>query len=526
MGLFGFGKKNNEGGLMDAIRCDEKDFLIWKWRPAGQEANSTKKENAIRTGSSLNVRPGQAAIFLYPNTSGEYDVIIGPYNDIIKTDNMPVLANIIGAAYDGGTPFQAEVYFISLSEGMSLDFTIPFFSIFPSQPEYKMYELEVAVDGNLMFATAPSREEYRWQFDQAGRTDDFEQYRKAQLKDQLKGLFEKWDGSDTTIAELKKRMEGMVTAEVASRFANLPPEVFALDLNRLRKEWGQFMLANMFPQLRRSFGIWPVQLNITDIRFNQGAQGYLKLKRVTEDQSFRINLQNEENVLSQLATDAAVRNGMVVRQANIQMDHQEDMLGRMREEAQFAQRMQTESTAHRTNLASETAYLGAHTVNVQGSVMQTGMESMGQMGNMDFGSGGGMNPAGMMMGMGMASGMAGQMGQMMGNMGNAFNNQVAQASAPTPPPMPGQTPPAPPTPQAAAYFVLINNQQTGPCDMNAIRQMIGAGQMNAQTMVWANGMPQWAAAGTVPALAPLFQAPPTPPTPPMPGSVPPPPPTM
>jgi hypothetical protein len=137
-----------------------------------------------------------------------------------------------------------------------------------------------------------------------------------------------------------------------------------------------------------------------------------------------------------------------------------------------------------------------------------------------------MNPAGMMMGMGMASGMAGQMGQMMGNMGNAFNTQVAQAGAPTPPPMPGQTPPAPPTPQAAAYFVLINNQQTGPCDMNAIRQMIGAGQMNAQTMVWANGMPQWAAAGTVPALAPLFQAPPTPPTPPMPGSVPPPPPTM
>ena len=130
------------------------------------------------------------------------------------------------------------------------------------------------------------------------------------------------------------------------------------------------------------------------------------------------------------------------------------------------------------------------------------------------------------MGMGMASGMAGQMGQMMGNMGNAFNNQVAQASAPTPPPMPGQTPPAPPMPQAATYFVLINNQQTGPCDMNAIRQMIGAGQMNAQKMVWANGMPQWAAAGTVPALAPLFQAPPTPPTPPMPGSVPPPPPTM
>ena len=30
MGLF---NRKKEGGMMDAIRCDEKDFLIWKWRP-------------------------------------------------------------------------------------------------------------------------------------------------------------------------------------------------------------------------------------------------------------------------------------------------------------------------------------------------------------------------------------------------------------------------------------------------------------------------------------------------------------
>ena len=42
MGLFGFGKKN-EGGLMDVIRCDEQEYLVWKWRPSG-DANSTKKD--------------------------------------------------------------------------------------------------------------------------------------------------------------------------------------------------------------------------------------------------------------------------------------------------------------------------------------------------------------------------------------------------------------------------------------------------------------------------------------------------
>lgn len=56
MGLFG--KKDaqpkiNEGGLMDSIRCDETDYLIWKWRPKGEDVNTTKKENAIRWGSII-----------------------------------------------------------------------------------------------------------------------------------------------------------------------------------------------------------------------------------------------------------------------------------------------------------------------------------------------------------------------------------------------------------------------------------------------------------------------------------------
>ena len=39
MGLF---SNKSEGGLMDVIRCDEQEYLVWKWRPSG-EANTTKK---------------------------------------------------------------------------------------------------------------------------------------------------------------------------------------------------------------------------------------------------------------------------------------------------------------------------------------------------------------------------------------------------------------------------------------------------------------------------------------------------
>lgn len=58
MALFG---KKSEGGLMDVIRCDEKEYLVWKWRPSGA-VNSTNKENAIRYGSSLRVKDGELAV--------------------------------------------------------------------------------------------------------------------------------------------------------------------------------------------------------------------------------------------------------------------------------------------------------------------------------------------------------------------------------------------------------------------------------------------------------------------------------
>jgi hypothetical protein len=73
-------------------------------------------------------------------------------------------------------------------------------------------------------------------------------------------------------------------------------------------------------------------------------------------------------------------------------------------------------------------------------------------------------------------------------------------------------------PTAANYMLAINGQQYGPYNMQQMQQMAQSGQINAQVMVWTQGMPGWAAAGSVPELAHLFMAtpPPMPPTPPMP----------
>jgi hypothetical protein len=79
----GFFSKKEEGGFMDVIRCDEPEYLVWKWRPSGAE-NSTIKENAIRYGSSLRVKEGEIAVFVYKQNDGSiHDFLLGPHNQKI-----------------------------------------------------------------------------------------------------------------------------------------------------------------------------------------------------------------------------------------------------------------------------------------------------------------------------------------------------------------------------------------------------------------------------------------------------------
>ena len=92
-----FGKKT--GGLMDEIRCDEKSYLIWKWHPSGLEVNKNNRENGIRWGSPLRVKDGEVAVFVYKQNNNAMDFIEGPYDDILKTNNLPIIADIIGLAY-------------------------------------------------------------------------------------------------------------------------------------------------------------------------------------------------------------------------------------------------------------------------------------------------------------------------------------------------------------------------------------------------------------------------------------------
>lgn len=76
----------------------------------------------FRTGSQVIVRDNQAAVFF---RDGQALDTFGPGRHTITTANIPLLVNLIGAAFSGESPFKAEVYFVSLREFTDLKWGTP-----------------------------------------------------------------------------------------------------------------------------------------------------------------------------------------------------------------------------------------------------------------------------------------------------------------------------------------------------------------------------------------------------------------
>ena len=59
----------------------------------------------------------------------------------------------------------------------------------------------------------------------------------------------------------------------------------------------------------------------------------------------------------------------------------------------------------------------------------------------------------------------------------------------------------PPLPSGPSYFVALDGKQAGPFDLGALQAKAAEGSLRRETLVWKQGMPAWAAAGTVAELA-------------------------
>ena len=111
--------------------------------------------------------------------------------------------------------------------------------------------------------------------------------------------------------------------------------------------------------------------------------------------------------------------------------------------------------------------------------------------------------AGTYMGVGMGFGMGNALGNVVG--GSVSNSVGASVNNPGP-----QVPPPPPQ---ASFYVAKNGQTVGPFAMDALRQMVGSGEINRETYVYKVGGTAWVKATDAAELAQLFALmPPPPPT--------------
>lgn len=447
MALFG---KKTEGGLMDVIRCDEQEYLVWKWRPSG-EANSTKKENAIRYGSSLQVKDGEIAVFVYKQKDGEMqDYILGPHDQTIKTANFPILTSIVGAAFGGSSPFQAEIYYINLSGNVQIRFGIPYFDVF--DPRFLDFAVPMAVRGTITFNIT----DYKG-FIKLNRLINFE------------------------LDDFKKQIKDAVTKYIKGVVTNIPADngIPVLQMERKILEINDLVSKYLGSRLETDFGVNMKGLDIAALEVDKEAEGYAELRKVTAEQTTK-------TVGAQ--TDINIKNLEDIQEINAM--NMNETLRIQREEAQRAQKLQTEGQN-----------ISVHQLNQQTVVSKTAAESMGKMGSGGgSGSGGSMDPGSMMASMAMGGAVGGGLANGVGDMMKGMNEQK-------------QTPPPPPS---VLYMVSVGGNQSGPFNMEQLKQFVSTGEFTKQTFVWKQGMDNWVEAGTVQELAGLFTANTPPPPPPAP----------
>lgn len=432
MGLFDRNKKN--GGFMDQIRCDEPSYLIWKWHPAGAQPNNNR-ENAIRWGSSLRVKDGEVAVFVYKQKSGiMQDFIEGPYDQIIKTANFPVLASIVGLAYEGGTPFQAEIYFINLAQIIQTKFAVPFFDVY--DPRFLDFGVPVAVRGTINF-----------------RISDYRAFIKLHRMDNF------------SLNDFQLQIRDAVSRYVKNVVANAPAahNIPVVQIERKMMQITELVEDDLKQRLSDNFGVSVSGVDIGAIEIDRMNDGYQQLMKVTQDVA-----------TATVQAQTAVNIKEMQDKQRIEAENYAETLRIQREETQYAQRKQT-----------ETAHFAAYQVEKQAEVGVAGANALGNMGSNGVGDvSGGFNPAAMMAGMviggAMGQNIAGTMNGMMSGM-----NQTPQTGS-VPPPIP-----------TTMYHLAVNGQATGPYDIAVMKQMIISGQMTADMLVWKPGMASWVEAKNV-----------------------------
>ncbi len=94
--------------IIDVLKYEgPNDELVWKWSPKN---GNKKRENQLRIGTQLVVNESQDA-FMFKG--GRLLDVFGAGTHTLTSYNIPFLADVIGLAFGGDTPFTAEVFYVN-----------------------------------------------------------------------------------------------------------------------------------------------------------------------------------------------------------------------------------------------------------------------------------------------------------------------------------------------------------------------------------------------------------------------------
>lgn len=245
---------------MNVIRCDQKEYLVWKWRPDNADGHS-KRENGIRYNSALRVKDGEVAVFVYTASGSDnnQDFIVGPYDKTIKTGNFPILSSLVGLGFGGDTPFQAEVYFINLSDNLQIRFSVPYFDV--TDPRYPDLPVPVAARGTITFNITDYKA-----FIKLNRLIGFE------------------------MDDFKKQISDAVSRYVKSVIANAPIEgSFPLiQIERQILDINNKCHLYLRDRLLNDFGVNVKGFDLAGIDVDKSSEFYIQLKSITADVTTKI----------------------------------------------------------------------------------------------------------------------------------------------------------------------------------------------------------------------------------------------
>ena len=327
MGLF---RNNPKGGIVDVIRCDKKNYLIWKWRPVDSELGESSRENGIRWGSPIRVREGCVAVFVYSGKDGfVQDYIVGPADTVADTSNLPILASVTELIYNGSAPFQAEIYFINLAETVQTKFAVPYFDVF--DPENKEFSVPVAVRGTIDF-----------------NINDYQLFVKKHRLD------------DFSIEELQSQIKDAVIEKIKNTVINAP-EYYGIPVVQIERKASEIksdIVDNLREKLHDDYGIYLKDISIAGITIDKDSGDYAGLISITKNITADLKKAHAKAENKDIAANQKL--GVFGKAASMFVDIKEGA---------YARRKQTQreySKEYETELAGKVGAAGAKIISALG----------------------------------------------------------------------------------------------------------------------------------------------------------------